>query len=185
MNNNQNSTNKALQTQIVAQWITSLAISVVCCAVLFIVFAGYIVELHDTTNLLTVKLEVLQERHNQLNSEVTLIKRPTVVQINNAQPQQQQQQTAPDAAPVPPSPNAPNTPPAPANTPQGQGAPSSSAPVDMMSPTMPEIGGADPMNMSDVMPPEPKVDLMPVTNDKDMKNQPAKPAKPTAAPKKP
>lgn len=82
-NNNANSTNKALQAQIVAQWITSLAISVVCCAVLFIVFAGYIVELHDTTNLLTVKLEVLQERHNQLNSEITLMKRPTVVQINN------------------------------------------------------------------------------------------------------
>ncbi len=82
-NNNLNNANKSLQAQIVAQWITSLAISVVCCAVLFIVFAGYIVELHDTTNLLTVKLEVLQERHNQLNSELTLMKRPTVVQISN------------------------------------------------------------------------------------------------------
>lgn len=84
-NNNINHTNKSLQAQIIAQWITSLAISVVCCAVLFIVFAGYIVELHDTTNLLSVKLEVLQERHNQLTSEVTLMKRPTVVQITNGQ----------------------------------------------------------------------------------------------------
>lgn len=88
-NNNANNTNKSLQAQIVAQWITSLAISVVCCAVLFIVFAGYIVELHDTTNLLAVKLEVLQERHNQLNSELTLMKRPTVVQFTNDPAKQQ------------------------------------------------------------------------------------------------
>ena len=81
-----NAGNKSLQAQIIAQWITSLAISVICCAILFIVFAGYIVELHDTTNLISVKLEVLQERHNQLLSEVNNIKRTPVVQINSVAP---------------------------------------------------------------------------------------------------
>lgn len=104
MNNNANAANKTLQAQIVAQWITSLAISVVCCAVLFIVFAGYIVDLHDTTNLLTVKLEVLQERHNQLASELTLIKRPTVVQITGAPAQAPAAAPSPDAATTPPAP---------------------------------------------------------------------------------
>lgn len=80
--NNPNGTNKVLQAQIVAQWITSLAISVICCAVLFIVFAGYIVELHDSTNLLSVKVELLQERNTMLQNEVAALKRTPVVQIN-------------------------------------------------------------------------------------------------------
>jgi len=78
----QSANNKALQSQIVAQWITSLAISVVCCAILFIVFAGYIVDLHDSGNLISVKLELLQERHALLQSEVAALKRAPTVQIN-------------------------------------------------------------------------------------------------------
>lgn len=78
----QNSNNKVMQAQIVAQWITSLALSVICCAILFIVFAGYIVDLHESQNLLTVRLEVLMERHNQLQSELLALKRSPLVQIN-------------------------------------------------------------------------------------------------------
>lgn len=73
----------SMQTQVVAQWITSLAISVVCCAVLFIVFAGYIVQLHESTNLMEVRIEVLQEKQNQLTTELASIRRAPVVNIQN------------------------------------------------------------------------------------------------------
>lgn len=111
-----NVASKALQAQIVAQWITSLAISVICCAILFIVFAGYIVDLHETTNLLTVKLELLQERHSMLQNEVIVLKRQHVFQI-----------TGTPQVVVPPAPaGMPGTPPAP------------EAPV---APEMPKEGG--------------------------------------------
>lgn len=57
-------------TQLVAQWITSIAISVVCCAVLFVVFAGYIVDLNTSIKLMTVRLEVSQENQVQLLTEI-------------------------------------------------------------------------------------------------------------------
>lgn len=90
---------RALQSHFVAQWITSLAISVVCCAILFVVFAGYIVDLHNKSNLTQVRLEVLQERHNQLQSEVMMMRRGPIVQINNPP----SQAAAPPAEPQPSS----------------------------------------------------------------------------------
>lgn len=81
-----NYNSKTMQSQVIAQWITSLAISVICCAILFIVFAGYIVDLHERTNLEMIKIEVLQERISQLQSEITFIKRTPVVHINTAPP---------------------------------------------------------------------------------------------------
>jgi hypothetical protein len=66
-------------------WITSLAISVVCCAIIFVVFAGYLVEVNKslavssaTTN---VRLEMLEQRQNQLNSDIEVLHRHSVQQI--------------------------------------------------------------------------------------------------------
>ncbi|MGE4351427.1 MAG: hypothetical protein AB7E52_04475 [Bdellovibrionales bacterium] len=141
MSNEAKNTN-SLQAQIVAQWITSLAISVVCCAILFIVFAGYIVELHDTTNLLSVKLEVLQERHNQLNSELTLLKRPPVLQINGATALKTMGQ--PEVVLE----RQPQTPP----------------PVGVaVEPSSPAVSGAEPV-AKEAAAPKPEEDLMPVMN---------------------
>ncbi len=66
--------------QLVAQWITSLAISVVCCAVLFIVFAGYIVNMNNDMNLLTVRIEVLRERESTMLSDINAIKKTLAIQ---------------------------------------------------------------------------------------------------------
>lgn len=71
----------SLQGQLVSQWITSLAIAVVCCSVLFIVFAGYIVQLHETANLLTVRIEMMRDRQNHLESEMAQLRRTPVVQL--------------------------------------------------------------------------------------------------------
>ena len=85
---NTNHYQKALQSHFIAQWITSLAISVVCCAILFVVFAGYIVKLHEKTNIAEVRLEVLMSRHNQLQSDVAQLRRTPLVQINSPTPPQ-------------------------------------------------------------------------------------------------
>jgi hypothetical protein len=63
------------QENITSQWITSLAISVVCCAALFLVFAGYIMDLHEKTAMTSVRLEFLQERQNQMSAEMDMLRR--------------------------------------------------------------------------------------------------------------
>lgn len=77
---------KPMQAHIVAQWITSLAISVICCAVLFVVFASYIVELNETHNLMVVKVEAMQEKISLMHNEMSVLKRQPLVQINTTTP---------------------------------------------------------------------------------------------------
>ncbi len=71
-----------MQGQLVSQWITSLAISVVCCSVLFIVFAGYIVQLHESVNLQSVRIEMLLDRQNHLERDMATLRRTPVVTLN-------------------------------------------------------------------------------------------------------
>lgn len=89
------------------QWVVSLAISIVCCAVLFIVFAGYIFDLNSKTAFVQVRLEAMQDRQIQLANEVDILRHPVVSTIQmpmaaqavapvqpvvqNAQPQAQPQ----------------------------------------------------------------------------------------------
>ncbi|MDD5585509.1 MAG: hypothetical protein PHY92_00940 [Alphaproteobacteria bacterium] len=124
------------QENLTSQWITSLAISVVCCAALFLVFAGYMMDLHEKTGWITSRLEFYMERQNQLTTEVDILRRqalvmplapaavppsvpnaapnvapPPAVQPNAAQPVET---PAPSAMkPVPPAPSAPAMQPAP------------------------------------------------------------------------
>lgn len=77
-------TKGTMQAQLVSQWITSLAISVVCCSVLFIVFAGYIVQLHETTNLLTVRVEMIRDRQNYVEDDLAVMRRTPVVTLTTA-----------------------------------------------------------------------------------------------------
>lgn len=67
------------QENLTSQWITSLAISVVCCAALFLVFAGYMMDLHEKTATISVRLEFYQERQNQLTAELDALRRPIPV----------------------------------------------------------------------------------------------------------
>lgn len=78
------------QEKLTSQWITSLAISVVCCAALFLVFAGYIIDLHEKTADNSVRLEILQERQHQLVMELDALRRPVPVMAFS--PYQQQKQ---------------------------------------------------------------------------------------------
>ncbi len=67
--------NNSFSSQIIAQWIASIAVSVICCAILFVVFAGYIVDLKDAVNLMSFRLEVAQENQVQLLSEIKSLRK--------------------------------------------------------------------------------------------------------------
>ena len=84
-----------------SQWIVSLAISIVCCAGLFVIFAGYLMQLHDQSSVTTVRLEALQERQNQLSMQIDAIRHPiTIIQSPSGQMQvAPQNPAAPQAAP--------------------------------------------------------------------------------------
>ena len=51
-------------------WITSLAISVTCCAVLFVVFAGYVVSMKEDLALARLRLDMTDQRLSLVNSEL-------------------------------------------------------------------------------------------------------------------
>lgn len=69
------------------QWIVSLAISVVCCASLFVVFAGYIMDMHKTVALLTARWEVMEARQNNLSADMDNVRRATApLRTKNIQP---------------------------------------------------------------------------------------------------
>ena len=98
--------------KITAQWITSLAISVVCCAALFLIFAGYIMDVHSKIIDTSIRLEVLQERQNHLVAELDALRRPIPVTMiapagQNAAGNVQQGPQAPQNASTPASPPAP------------------------------------------------------------------------------
>lgn len=63
-----------------AWWITSLAISVVCCAVLFVVFAGYLFGFREKLLVVETKLSMMEQRNAQLVMEIDNISRRAHVQ---------------------------------------------------------------------------------------------------------
>ena len=88
------------QSKVTSQWITSLAVAVVCCAFLFLVFAIYIADLrklNDQMSLTVVRLEALQTRQMQLISELDMLRRPAGAAVQPAAPSTAQ---APPAATI-------------------------------------------------------------------------------------
>jgi len=56
--------------QTVSWWITSLAISVACCAVLFVIFAGYLNDIKKQLASQNTQLEQMTEHQEKLLSEI-------------------------------------------------------------------------------------------------------------------
>lgn len=54
----------------VGQWIISLAISVVCCAIIFVVSALYIAKIQESANISEIRIELLHGRFKQLSMDV-------------------------------------------------------------------------------------------------------------------
>ncbi len=74
----QEDTNVKAPSQVMIQWIASLAISILCCAVLFIVFARYIVQIHEQGKLTEMRLELMQEQNNRILEELLSLKKTMV-----------------------------------------------------------------------------------------------------------
>lgn len=63
-----------------AWWISSLAISVVCCAILFVVFASYLVDVKEDLALTRMRFDMVDQRLSTLTSEMENLYRRTSVQ---------------------------------------------------------------------------------------------------------
>jgi hypothetical protein len=57
-----------------AQWIVSLAVSIVCCACLFVVLAFYITDQHITVSTVSLRMDLLQQRQDRLTQEIDMIR---------------------------------------------------------------------------------------------------------------
>ena len=63
------------QTKNTLWWITSIAISVVCCSVLFILFASYLVEVKADLRDNMTRINIVEERENRILAEIEMMSR--------------------------------------------------------------------------------------------------------------
>lgn len=109
-------------------WITSLAISVVCCAILFVVFAGYLFQVKEDVAVAKVRSDITESRINEMALEIQILNRRSTVQqiqiIPAAGAQGQTGAETPDAAAA-----AVTSTPAPAPNPQAPAAAPASPPA--------------------------------------------------------
>ncbi|MBV8549270.1 MAG: hypothetical protein JO126_07430 [Alphaproteobacteria bacterium] len=54
-------------------WIPSLAVSIVCCSVLFVVFADYLADVKESISGAQARVELLERRTNQLRLDISLM----------------------------------------------------------------------------------------------------------------
>lgn len=105
----------------VYSWIISLAISIACCAILFLIFANYLEDVHRDISIANVRIETLEHSVKQNMDAVEYLRHLGIVQANPAalgagealpQPEQSpatqpaSQPPAPSPASAPPSPTA-------------------------------------------------------------------------------
>src|ERR1700722_4974792 len=95
-------------------WITSLAITVACCATQFVVFAGYIFDLKENLAAAQLRSTILEQRLNSMNVDVETMHRhmygqPTVSEPSGSNIQLPVPLT-PDAKQLPPASAVPATP---------------------------------------------------------------------------
>jgi hypothetical protein len=126
------------RNQSTSWWIISLAMSVTCCAVLFVVFASYLVDLNKSFAILSVRLDMMEQRLNRFEVDYEYYKgRNTIQQV----------QIVPNDAPLalpaatPPAKAPASAPAASSPTPAAQTTttPTSSAPPPDSKTAVPEI----------------------------------------------
>ena len=66
--------------QNVSWWIISLAISIVCSAIMFVVFASYVVNVKEVVAINKVRLDMAEQRLGYLSNEVDILRHRTTVQ---------------------------------------------------------------------------------------------------------
>jgi hypothetical protein len=125
--------------QLVLWWITSIAVSVLCCSVIFIVFASYVVDLKTTMRDEQLSINTLEQRENALALQIENMQKPAVsaaapaaeTPIGSAVPLSSVVPAETPAAPVAATPAAPAeiSPPASVVTPIGSSVPTITVPT--------------------------------------------------------
>ena len=54
-------------------WITSIAVSVLCCSVLFVLFASYLVDMKEDLRENSMRISALQESQNRLMTSIEMM----------------------------------------------------------------------------------------------------------------
>ena len=93
------STEVSAKVQIAIWWITSIAVSVLCCSVLFVLFAGYLVTVKQSVELTQSRVETIEKREITILEEIEMLRKHVTVQppVTVAAPAVE----APAAIPVP------------------------------------------------------------------------------------
>jgi len=66
--------------QIAIWWITSIAVSVLCCSVLFVLFAGYLVSVKQSIELTQSRIDTIEKRETTILSEIELLRKHVTIQ---------------------------------------------------------------------------------------------------------
>lgn len=109
-------------------WITSIATAVVCCAIIFVLFASYFVDLREDLREGNLRINAIEEREDRILAEIEVLRKHTV-----AQPAADSSATSTGVSVTSPPSNAAPTvatlpPPIPSVSSDGQGAPSVAVP---------------------------------------------------------
>jgi len=114
------------RNQNILWWIASIATSVLCCSILFVLFASYIVDVKKDLEDSSMRLSLIEKREDRILSEMELLLKHMAVKVNNGEIRPAAEAPAPDGAG-----GVPVGEPGPGKTPENppNGAPSAPAPA--------------------------------------------------------
>jgi hypothetical protein len=69
------------KVEIALWWITSIAISVLCCSVLFVLFASHLVDVRDMVRDTSARIDIITAREDRILAEIELIRKRAVFQV--------------------------------------------------------------------------------------------------------
>jgi len=74
------STEVSAKIQVAIWWITSIAVSVLCCSVLFVLFASYLVDVKAAVKDSQTRIATVEERETRILEEIELLRKHVTVQ---------------------------------------------------------------------------------------------------------
>lgn len=118
------------KNQTILWWIASIASSVLCCAILFVLFATYLIDIKGAIKDNDERLNLIREREDRILAEIAMIRKHPVFQLPVAR--------GATEAPTPLGAQAPETPAAPEAAP-APAAPAVTAPPAAAAPAVPPV----------------------------------------------
>ena len=61
-------------------WMTSIAVSVLCCSVLFVLFASYLVDAKAAIRENNMRIDAIEQRENTILAEIQILRKQTTAQ---------------------------------------------------------------------------------------------------------